>query len=136
VTDEQEEKEENPPIARGSGEASVSYDGSPVGYKKPPAQHQFKKGQKPPGSGRKKGHPNLQTVLERVLGDGITITDTGKKRRVHHIEALLLKARAAAYQGDILAVYRFFALIAKLYPHLRLPEPPIPVIMIPGDEGL
>jgi hypothetical protein len=117
-------------------EANLSYAGGPVGYKKPPAKHQFKKGQKPPGSGRKKGGKNLETLFYEIMDGEILITENGKKRRVSFLEACLLKARGRALQGSLLDTIRFFTLFYKILPHLPLREPPILVQMIPGDEGL
>lgn len=116
---------------------SVSFDGGPVGYGRPPAEHQFKRGQKPPGSGRRKGARNYETIVNEILEQPVPVTVDGKKKKMPARDALLRKAFASAMNGDLAAIERLFRLYARLAPqHLEPEQRPIPVQMIPGDESI
>lgn len=84
-----------------------------VGYKKPPAEHQFKPGQ----SGNKKGRPSgarsLATEMAEILNTPIILTEGGKRRKVSTLKGVLLRLREKALKGDARAIDRFLALTMK-----------------------
>lgn len=73
-----------------------------VGYMHPPAHTRFKKGK----SGNPRGRPRKQhdtiTVLERVLCRKVRVT--GQEKRIPIRDALMLKLRELALQGDKRAI--------------------------------
>jgi hypothetical protein len=75
----------------------MSYE---VGYRKPPASRQFKKGTSGNPKGRPKGSRNFLTLLEQELGQNVVVTENGKKKRMTRLQAMVKRMVAAALQGD------------------------------------
>lgn len=98
-----------------------SFDGGPVGYKKPPAEHQFKKGHKRSG-GRRKGQKNYATLVEDVLKTRVPVSENGVRRKMVVPEAMLKRATSMALMGTIADIIRFFELLTKLAPGVVEPE--------------
>lgn len=114
----------------------ISFDGGPVGYKRPPVEHQFKKGQKPPGSGRRRESKNYETIAGELLESRIMVIEGGKKVRMSRKEALFRRAYATAMSGRVNDVVRFFALVERLAPAQTAPEPLVMLVRnIDGDEA-
>ena len=119
-------------MTKGKG---VSFDGGPVGYKRPPAEHQFKKGNKPRGSGRRRESKNFETIIGDLLEGKVPVLDNGRKIRMTRKEALLHKAFARAFSGNMNDLVRFFAIIERLAPG-KTSSPPVTLLVrnIAGDE--
>jgi hypothetical protein len=123
-----------------SKKKSVSFDGGPVGFKRPPVEHQFKKGEKPPGSGRKKGSKNYAALIAEIMESSVAGKRDGKKQRIPIKKALLLQAISQALNGTVRDVERVFALVSRLDPQLGQPSEPTQPQMevrftkIPGDD--
>jgi len=83
-----------------------------VGYKRPPANHQFKTGQ----SGNPKGRPKLvkafKADLREELEELITIQEGGKSRQITKQRALIKKLLLKALGGDLGAQKALTSLIA------------------------
>lgn len=71
-----------------------------VGYKKPPRDSQFKKGQSGNPKGRPKDARNLSTLFDDVMLEEIEYTENGKKRRRTAFEVILLRLRQRALTDD------------------------------------
>jgi len=74
-------------------------DGEPVGYQRPPASSQFRKGI----SGNPRGRPRNRhrgLPYETVLGQMVTIREDGRERRVTAAEAFLLHLTRKGLHGD------------------------------------
>ena len=113
---------------------SVSFDGGPVGYKRPPAEHQFKKGQRPPASGRKKGSKNYSTLVPDFLHSKVGVMMEGKHRKIPRKEALLLRAAMLASTGNVIDICRFFDLAERLDPNAIKDPQIIRFQKIEGDD--
>jgi Family of unknown function (DUF5681) len=71
-----------------------------VGYKKPPVHSRFPKGKSGNSRGRPKGSANYLTLLRRVLGQKVAVTEDGKRRRITKIEAAMTQLLNKAALGD------------------------------------
>lgn len=115
----------------------TSFDGGPVGYKRPPVSGQFKKGQKHPSGGRRPKAKNYETIIEELLESKVTVLDSGVAKRITVKQALLFKAVAKGLNGNVNVneISRLFNLFERLAPALWTGEPPtIYVQTIEGDE--
>ncbi|NTZ43288.1 hypothetical protein G7A66_09355 [Altererythrobacter sp. SALINAS58] len=74
-----------------------------VGYKRPPREHQFKKGQKPPPRRRKeKSADSLRPseLLWGILQEERRVTQGGKVRWMSNSELLMHRAHELAQKGN------------------------------------
>ena len=71
-----------------------------VGYRRPPAGGQFKKGASGNPKGRPKGSRNFLTLLDKELSQRIVVTENGKKKSLTRLEAMVKRMVAGALQGD------------------------------------
>ena len=74
-----------------------------VGYKKPPRETRFKKGQSGNPKGRPKGSKNFGSQVASTFARKISVHEKGKERRISMAEAILLKLTAKAIAGDMTA---------------------------------
>jgi Family of unknown function (DUF5681) len=80
-----------------------------IGYKSPPRNMQFKKGQSGNPKGRPKGARNFATVIDKELGTKIEVTENGKRRRISKREAIVKQTVNKAASGDPKATAALFA---------------------------
>lgn len=87
-------------------------DNSPIGYKRPPRDTRFKKGQSGNPRGRPKGR---KTVIpyETVLGQTVTVREDGQERRITAAEAFLLQLTKQGLEGDGAAARASLAVIEE-----------------------
>jgi Family of unknown function (DUF5681) len=71
-----------------------------VGYGRPPIHSRYKPGRSGNPEGRPKGSCNVKTDLKKVYTDKIVIHESGKKRHVSRLNALLLRQWERAIRGD------------------------------------
>ena len=71
-----------------------------IGYRRPPASGQFKKGSSGNPKGRPKGSKNFLTLLDKELAQTIVVTENGKKKKVSRMQAMVKRIVAGALQGD------------------------------------
>ena len=113
----------------------LSFDGRPVGYKRPPVEHQFKKGNKPLNSGRRRESQNFEAMIGNLLDSNIAVIENGRKTRMSRKEALLQRAFARGMNGNMNDLARLFAIIERLAPSKTVAPPfVIRVQNIAGDE--
>lgn len=74
-----------------------------VGYRRPPKQHQFKKGASGNPSGRRKGVLNSKTVLSEIFSKPVMTIEAGQQVEVNAIHALFLKLMSDALKGNMKA---------------------------------
>lgn len=86
------------PKRKKDDDAASAYD---VGYGKPPAHTQFKKGQSGNPKGRPKGSTNLATTLRRTLNEKVVITENGRQKAVSKGEAAIKQLVNRSAQGEI-----------------------------------
>ena len=71
-----------------------------IGYRRPPKNGQFKKGQSGNAKGRPKGSGNFLTLLERELGQTIVVNENGRKKLITRMQAMVKRMVSGALQGD------------------------------------
>jgi hypothetical protein len=81
-----------------------------VGYRRPPTQSRFRKGRSGNPRGRQKGVRNFPADVKRALETPVTINDKGKAKRVSTQEALILRLRERALNGNPRALDSLLAL--------------------------
>jgi hypothetical protein len=82
-----------------------------VGYKKPPKNGQFKKGQSGNPAGRPKGVKNLKTDLHSVLREKVPVRENGEVKNVTKQHGMVLSLSHKAIQGDVRAINAMTKLI-------------------------
>jgi hypothetical protein len=75
----------------------MTYD---IGYRRPPASGQFKKGTSGNSKGRPKGSKNFITLLEQELAQKIVVNENGKKKSITRLQAMVKRIVSGALQGD------------------------------------
>lgn len=99
-----------------------------IGYKRPPKSGQFTKGKTGNPKGRPKGSNNFITILEKELGQNISVNENGKKKTVTRLQAMVKRIVAGALQGDqkslltLIEIMRRTGRFEQLEPESLLPE--------------
>lgn len=84
-----------------------------VGYKKPPRQTQFRKGQSGNPKGRPKGTPNFKTDVQALLKKPIRLNKNGRTETVSTQQGLLLRLGDSALKGNARALSQALTLAAS-----------------------
>lgn len=84
-----------------------------IGYRRPPKNGRFKKGNSGNPKGRPKGSGNFVTLLEKELGQAIVVNENGKKKTVTRMQAVVKRVVADALQGDRKAVLTLFDILRR-----------------------
>lgn len=100
-----------------------------IGYRKPPKDKRFKKGQSGNPKGRPTGSNNFMTLLDRELRQPITITENGKKKKITRLSAMTKRLVGSAMQGDYKALSTLIDILRKEAPS----ESKDPEIMLTDD---
>jgi hypothetical protein len=85
-----------------------------VGYKHPPLDSQFRKGQSGNPRGRRKGQRNVAPVVTEILSQLVTVKQGGKARRVSKGNAVILMLMSKAQNGDGRAVKAMLYWVEKI----------------------
>src|SRR4051812_13121981 len=85
-----------------------------VGYGKPPKETQFQKGQCGNPNGRPKGTKNMSTIVHEILFEPIQVQQNGKTKSIPAIQAILLKVRNSALNGDYKAAMTAIQLAGRV----------------------
>jgi hypothetical protein len=75
-----------------------------VGFRKPPKQTRFVKGQSGNPNGRPKGQRNWATVLHSILEQKVTVVENGRSKQVTKLEAATTQLVNKAAGGDTNAI--------------------------------
>lgn len=105
-----------------------------VGYCNPPQGTRFKQGQSGNPAGRPKGSLNLNTVLLRTLNEPIVIKESGKRRSVSKLEALLTKLVNKSVAGNVKATQIISAMVRAAEEQQN--ESELPTILSASDQEI
>jgi len=75
-----------------------------VGYRRPPGNTQFKKGESGNPRGRPKGAKSLTDRLMKALSETVTVNENGSRRKIPKCDALVIQLANKALGGDIRSV--------------------------------
>lgn len=75
-----------------------------VGYRRPPKETQFMKGQSGNPKGRPKGSKNIATMFNEIARERITVTENGRTRTMTRLEAVFHRTMNLALTGDLRAM--------------------------------
>ena len=81
-----------------------------IGYKQPPKNTQFKKGQSGNPKGRPKGSRNISKIVAEELNARIPVKENGKVKRISKSMAIIKRLATKALEGDYKATQMLFAL--------------------------
>ena len=87
-------------MPRQSNKSNNQTNEDEVGYKHPPLNSQFRKGQSGNPRGRRKGQRNVAPVVMEILSQQVTVKQGGKARRVSKGNAVILMLMSKAQNGD------------------------------------
>lgn len=76
----------------------------PVGYARPPKEHQFRKGQSGNPKGRPKKAKSLQNLMDRELNQVVTVKEGGRELRLTKREAIVKRHVNSAMTGNTRAI--------------------------------
>lgn len=85
-----------------------------IGYKKPPKEHQFKKGQPSKSKGRPKGSKNLKNIFQEEMNEKIPINTAGGQIKICARRALIKRLIERALKGDMKALAKLLEFDLKL----------------------
>jgi Family of unknown function (DUF5681) len=97
-------------MTRGQDSKANDYE---VGYRRPPKVHQFQPGRSGNPRGRRKGARSVGVILLDVVRQKVTVTESGKTRRVPAIEGMLRRLANDALRGEAGAVKLLLALLDR-----------------------
>ena len=72
-----------------------------IGFRHPPSEHQFKKGQSGNPKGRPKGSKNESTLLREILQRKIETRAGGRSRKISILEGILRRVVENSLRGNI-----------------------------------
>jgi hypothetical protein len=75
-----------------------------VGYRKPPRQTRFTKGQSGNPRGRSPGAKNLKTLLSDALNEFVIVTENGGRRKITKREAIITQLVNRSASADFRAI--------------------------------
>ena len=91
---------------------------SDVGYGKPPVRRQWKPGVSGNPKGRPKKSKNMKTIARETLNGSVVLNESGRRRRISYVEAILRKQIESGLKGSEKAAFA----IIKICAHLGLFE--------------
>ena len=106
-----------------------------VGYRKPPQQSRFKKGQSGNPRGRPKGRKNYRDRFHDIINEKVVVNENGLRRKLPKFDVAVRQAINKAAGGD----YRSIRMLLELYRHFSRDgdrAEPITIVMSEDDSRL
>jgi len=103
-----------------------------VGYRNPPQNTRFKKGESGNPKGRPKGTLNMASVLARTLREKVIINENGQRKVITKLEAAVKQLVNKAASGDLRALRHLADLVVSA--EERTAQAPAADAAISGDD--
>jgi hypothetical protein len=84
-----------------------------VGYRRPPTATQFKAGKSGNPNGRPKGSRPVGAVLQEIIQQKVSVTESGKTRRISALEVMLRRLANDAMRSDQKAIKLLLSLVDR-----------------------
>ena len=108
------------PDEKGSDAPDAEYE---VGYRRPPLHTRFQPGVSGNPAGRRKGTPNLKTILEQVLREQIALREGNVTKKITKAEAIIRGLVIGAMKSDSRSQMTLFRLAEQVGQFDETPEP-------------
>lgn len=94
---------------------SPTLDDEPVGYKRPPKQHQFQPGRSGNPRGRPKGAKGLRQILHGEFSQRMKITEGNKSLKVSKLQLIVKRELEKAMAGNQRAIEHVISLNIQMF---------------------
>ena len=94
-----------------------------IGYRRPPLHSRFQPGVSGNPAGRRKGTPNLKTILEQVLREQIALREGKVTKKITKAEAIIRGLVIGAMKSDSRSQMTLFRLAEQVGQFDQTPEP-------------
>src|SRR5665213_1175596 len=84
-----------------------------VGYRRPPKATQFKPGESGNRKGRMKGSRLVGSVLQDIIQQKVSVTESGKTRRIPALEVIIRRLANDAMRSDPRAIKLLLSLVDR-----------------------
>jgi hypothetical protein len=81
-----------------------------IGYRRPPKEHQFKKGESGNRKGRPKGERSFPALVAKALNERVMVQEGGQRKKVKKVEAAAKHLANKAASGDFRSIKLLIAL--------------------------
>ena len=102
------------PATNGEEANAGDREESRVGYGRPPAATRYRKGVSGNPRGRPKGARNIATVLAATLGERISITENGRRKRITKLDAAVKQLVNRAAAGEARSLQLLLGLVQAI----------------------
>jgi hypothetical protein len=96
-----------------------------IGFKKPPKQTRFVRGQSGNPHGRPKGKRNWATVLHSILEQKVRVTENGRTKIVTKWEAATTQLANKAASGDVNSISKLIQIVPNMEHQLTKAGAPV-----------
>ena len=104
-------------------EPSPQKPANEVGYGRPPLHSRFKPGRSGNPRGRPKGARNLACEVASILGERVTVTENGQRKRITKLQAAIKQLVNRAASGEPRATKLLLSVVQAGEAHAPKPEP-------------
>jgi uncharacterized protein DUF5681 len=102
------------PVVAGDEANAEEREESRIGYGSPPVATRFRKGVSGNPRGRPKGARNIATVVAATLGERISITENGRRKRITKLDAAVKQLVNRAAGGDARSLQLLLGLVQAI----------------------
>jgi Family of unknown function (DUF5681) len=101
-----------------------------TGYKRPPRDKQFRKGQSGNPRGPRPGARSVRTIVRRILDERLLVIENGKRRKLPKVVAIFKQIAKKALTGDLPSARLLLAISGAADERDGLDDGPIPITLV------